>query len=95
VYELFGIVVDVCVPASPQGHYNPAEHISDAAKDLFCLFDKDNSGSITVQEFIDGLRSFKVDLSEDDMTVLVEELDEDRSGDIALEEFEKLMRMQA
>ena len=152
--------------AALTGDYDPSEHISDAAKDLFALFDEDSSGTITVprqgpacsrgarlpasasppllpcylaaseggeknvplrpcsltlpcalpwlaasilsspslrcllrfaplqvQEFMEGLKRFNIDLSPDEVTVLIEELDEDRSGDIALEEFEKLLRM--
>ena len=39
-----------------------------------------------------GFARFGVDLKEDEMLVLIEELDEDKSGDISVEEFRNLLR---
>ena len=55
------------------------------------MFDEDNSGSITYREFKEGLNKFGVDLTDDELTILIEELDKDQSGDIGVEEFTHLL----
>jgi len=65
--------------------------VAATATAIFASFDRDGSGSITYSEFRDGLRQFGVDISEEDMTVLVQELDRDQSGDISLAEFKNLL----
>ena len=59
----------------------------------FCaLFDGDGSGSVAHSEFTEGLRRFGISMTEEEMTILVEELDHDRDGSISLQEFTHLLK---
>ena len=73
-------------------HGAGASDLEEMAHAIFNLFDDDNSGSITIKEFSEGLARFKIDLSSEDLTVLVTALDEDGSGDISIEEFVMLLK---
>ncbi|KAH8045864.1 Ca2-binding protein [Aureococcus anophagefferens] len=64
-----------------------ASSIEATAKAIFAMFDEDGSGSITYREFKDGLTRFGVEISDDELTILIEELDKHQSGDIGEEEF--------
>ena len=59
------------------------------------MFDTDGSGSISVSEFIDKMRSVAKDLSIDDITLIARELDEDESGTISMNEFHELIEKHA
>lgn len=61
--------------------------------DLFSHFDKDKSGSLTVTEFVDGLRGLKPfqELTEADFEGLVSLLDADGSGEVSLSEFQRFV----
>ena len=43
-------------------------------------------------EFTEGLRRFGISMTEEEMTILVEELDHDRDGSISLQEFTHLLK---
>ena len=73
-------------------HGQGASDLEDMARAIFAMFDDDQSGSITIKEFSEGLTRFKIDLSSEDLTVLVTALDEDGSGDISIEEFIQLLK---
>ena len=55
--------------------------------DLFNQFDKDNSLSVTREEFRTGLRSIGVPMTDDQLTKLIDMLDEDGDGEIDYGEF--------
>ena len=55
--------------------------------DLFNQFDKDNSLSVTRDEFRMGLKSIGVPMTDDQLTKLIEMLDEDGDGEIDYSEF--------
>ena len=55
--------------------------------DLFRQFDKDNSMSVTRQEFRDGLKGIGVPLDDQQLTQLINLLDEDGDGEIDYGEF--------
>merc|ERR1711988_1331042 len=55
------------------------------------MFDEDNSESLTYAEFEEGLKKFKVDMNPEDIQILMQELDEDRSGRVELDEFVTMM----
>ena len=67
------------------------ENIVEAAENIFKMFDDDGSGSITYEEFKEGLVKFHIELSDEDLQILVRELDSDQSGSIELEEFTELL----
>ena len=69
--------------------------IDELCESLFAMFDTDGSGSISVGEFIDKMRSVAKDLSIDDITLIARELDEDQSGTISMEEFRELIEKHA
>ena len=69
------------------------EDINEIARDIFEMFDEDGSGSITINEFQEGLVRFHIEMTPDEMTILVGELDQDHSGDVGLEEFVELLKM--
>jgi len=51
------------------------QSIEHTAKKVFALFDNDGSGSVAHSEFTEGLRRFGISMTEEEMTILVEELD--------------------
>ena len=55
--------------------------------DLFNQFDKDHSLSVTREEFRTGLKSIGVPMTDDQLTKLIEILDEDGDGEIDYSEF--------
>jgi len=55
--------------------------------DLFNQFDKDNSLSVTRDEFRQGLKSIGVPMNDDQLTKLINFLDEDGDGEIDYGEF--------
>lgn len=55
--------------------------------DLFNQFDKDNSLSVTREEFRMGLKSIGVPMTDDQLTKLIDMLDEDGDGEIDYGEF--------
>ena len=61
------------------------------AKDLFELFDSNDSDEITIGEFKNKLDSLNMGFSVDEIGAIVNELDSDRSGTVSLEEFEELI----
>ena len=69
--------------------------IDELCESLFAMFDTDGSGSISVSEFIDKMRSVAKDLSIDDITLIARELDEDQSGTISMNEFHELIEKHA
>ena len=75
---------------------------------LFELFDNDGGGGvggeagshdgdgvITVQEFKDGLNRFNAGLSDEEVAMLLQELDEDCSGTIDKKEFTEMLEKYA
>jgi len=60
-------------------------------KETFSLFDKDNSGNITMEELGTAMRSLGQDLSDCELEAMVSELDDDKSGTITFQEFLMLM----
>jgi Ca2+-binding EF-hand superfamily protein len=63
-------------------------------KEAFKLFDKDNGGSIDVDELKDALESLGQVVTEESIQALVDEVDEDGSGEIEFDEFLVLMSRQ-
>lgn len=55
--------------------------------DLFNQFDKDNSLSVTREEFRQGLKGIGVPMTDDQLTALIDMLDEDGDGEIDYGEF--------
>ena len=75
-----------------------AEHANDddlseeeRARFLFQMFDRDNSGEITIVEFKNKLDALNVGFTVDEADAIVNELDEDNSGSIGLHEFAHLL----
>jgi magnesium/cobalt transport protein CorA len=54
---------------------------------LFDAFDVEQRGHISYEQFRDGLRSLKLDVSDADFNMLTRKVDVDRSGDILRQEF--------
>mmetsp|Transcript_6699 Transcript_6699/g.9800 ORF Transcript_6699/g.9800 Transcript_6699/m.9800 type:complete len:526 (-) Transcript_6699:82-1659(-) len=67
-------------------------HVSlhDQAKFLFGLFDSNNGGSITIGELMDKLEALNISFTIDELGAIVNELDEDNSGNISLHEFTEM-----
>ncbi|KAK4941471.1 hypothetical protein LTR10_018615 [Elasticomyces elasticus] len=66
------------------------EEIS-AYRDVFALFDKDESGTITAQELGDIMRSLGQTPTDSELQDMINEVDVDNSGAIDFDEFLKMM----
>jgi len=74
--------------------------VEELVDQLFEIFDSDNDGEggdgvITVQEFRDGLNRFNAGLSDEEVAMLLQELDEDGSGTIEKKEFKEMLEKYA
>lgn len=56
-------------------------------KQIFAMIDMDSSGSITVDEIVSVMRRVGIKVQEHEMQEMLEEFDEDRSGEVSFEEF--------
>ena len=71
----------------------PEEFIQEI-KATFDLFDKDQSGTIDLDELGDVFRSLGQNYSDHELQEMIELMDDDRSGEIEFGEFLMLMRQQ-
>jgi len=62
-----------------------------AYRDVFALFDKDSSGTITAQELGDIMQSLGQNPSDSELQDMINEVDIDSSGSIDFDEFLKMM----
>ncbi|KAJ9602693.1 hypothetical protein H2200_012887 [Cladophialophora chaetospira] len=62
-----------------------------AFKDVFALFDKDGSGTITAQELGEIMKSLGQNPSDSELQDMINEVDVDHSGAIDFDEFIKMM----
>lgn len=62
-------------------------------KQAFQYFDKDNSGTITMDELRLCLQSEDQTLTDDDINNLIQEVDENQDGQIDYQEFLEMMRV--
>jgi len=67
------------------------EDMETKIKNMFRIFDKDDSGSITVSELVEGLKGLKHGLTTDDLVALANELDANGDGEISLHEFSAII----
>jgi Ca2+-binding EF-hand superfamily protein len=65
--------------------------LKERAEDLFAMFDRNNSGEITLGEFKVRLDALNMGFTMDEIGAILHELDRDRSGSVSLEEFEDLL----
>jgi len=65
--------------------------IDTIAKQLFALFDLDQSGEITLSEFVSVMEGLNVDFTMDEISELINELGSD-DGTISEKEFRKLLK---
>jgi len=68
----------------------PPEKVAEI-RDVFSLFDKDESGDIDASELKDAMQSLDPEMTDDDVIELMEELDVDGNGTIEFEEFLQMM----
>ncbi|KAL2443965.1 Calmodulin [Exophiala dermatitidis] len=69
----------------------PSEEEIKAYRDVFALFDKDGSGTITAQELGEIMRSLGQNPSDSELQDMINEVDIDHSGSIDFDEFLKMM----
>jgi len=63
----------------------------DVAKSIFEMLDTDKSGSLTMSELRTAFNNLHTGLSSDDITLIINELDDDDTGDVNEEEFVNAM----
>jgi len=68
----------------------PPEKVAEI-RDVFSMFDKDDSGDIDALELKDAMQQLDPDMTDDDIVELMEELDVDGNGTIEFEEFLQMM----
>jgi hypothetical protein len=59
------------------------------------MFDTDDGGEVTVEEFADCMKRFGSALTVDEISELVHELDENQDGTINVEEFAEMLKKHA
>lgn len=74
------------------GHYE-SEDIEEVVDGLFSMIDIDGDGFLTHAEFKTALQSHAKDLTDSDISALINECDEDQDGQIDKEEFSNLLKM--
>ena len=74
--------------ASQLSHHNDKKECADY---LFGMFDRDDSGDITVLEFKQSLDALAFGISHDESDELLEELDQDGNGVLCANEFEEMV----
>lgn len=67
--------------------YDVPEEELEEYRAAFRLYDKDNSGTISTHEFYKVLRNLGQKISKEEAQELVNELDQDQSGEISFDEF--------
>jgi Ca2+-binding EF-hand superfamily protein len=72
-------------------HTHPEDEHKETARKIFNMFDTDKSGTITVHEFVEGMNKANSGLTDDELFALVKEIDEENTGEIDLEHFEKFI----
>jgi len=77
----------------PLPYTSPQCHIDQLAsyREVFALFDKDDSGTISSDELAMVMRSFGQAASDKEITYIMDKIDKDQSGTIDFEEFVLLM----
>ena len=60
-------------------------------KDAFKVFDADGSGTISKAELMQLMKSLGQNLSEGELTAMMDEVDTDKSGEIDFKEFKTMM----
>jgi len=74
------------------GHFD-SEDIEEVVDGLFSMIDIDGDGFLTHEEFKTALQSHAKDLTDSDISALINECDEDQDGQIDKEEFSNLLKM--
>ncbi|WAR09498.1 CALL3-like protein, partial [Mya arenaria] len=67
------------------------EQIVEEFREAFGLFDRDGDGTISVQEFVDTLRSLGQEPSQMEIDEMIHKIDRNGDGVIDFEEFKRLM----
>lgn len=70
---------------------NSKEDPDKELKDAFKVFDADGSGTISKSELMNLMKSLGQNLSEAELTAMMDEVDTDRSGEIDFKEFKTMM----
>jgi Ca2+-binding EF-hand superfamily protein len=65
----------------------------DKLRKCFVYFDKDGSGSFTLDELLETMRELRLNPQEEEIKGLVDEADENGDGEITFQEFAAVMRL--
>ncbi len=69
-----------------------AERDEEKYRKPFSVFDKDGSGSISIEELTEVMKSAGADLTDDEISDMMKEADSDGNGEVDFEEFVKMMK---
>jgi len=75
-----------------QNHEMESEDTDTMIRNMFAIFDKNDDGDISTQEFASVLQRLGNSLSVDDIQAVIDEVDINGDGQISLEEFEVMVR---
>lgn len=76
----------------PSGNIkNPSKSQMKEYRDIFTLFDKDNSGSITKDELLGVMRSLGQHARVDELQDMLDEMDLNKDGTVSFDEFVDIM----
>ena len=65
-------------------HVDEEEDLKKTTQNLFKIFDKDGSGSVTAKEFEEEMKSLNAGLTLDEIVGLIHDFDTDGDGEISL-----------
>ncbi|CAL0331803.1 unnamed protein product [Lupinus luteus] len=77
--------------AKPKGRHNLTQQKRQEIKEAFELFDTDGSGTIDAKELNVAMRALGFEMTEEQITQMIADVDKDGSGAIDYEEFEHML----
>ena len=79
-------------PETEPSSEEDVERDDEKYRKTFSVFDKDGSGSISIEELTEVMKTSGADLTNDEISEMMKEADSDGNGEVDFEEFVKMMK---